>query len=434
MPIPVGLAKLLIKTGIAAHIPSIRALMGDGLAYLKYYNDRILGSPNVELRAAQTRLDELPFDAIDLSVGAPQCDERVVAAITASPPPSGYPPVCGLRLLRHAIAKKLLCDNRVCVDPEHEVLVCNGVSQGIALALDTFVDRGDRVVVFDPCFFMYRLTAQNRGARLVEVATWLEAGHTVFRERDLARALRGAKLLFINSPANPTGGVLAPDTLERIAWWCKQFDVLIFSDEVYERFVYSGAHTSIAGFPIARPRTITANGFSKSHGLAAFRVGYVAGPRYLIQPMLVSKLATTPFVALASQQIALAALSQPPSDWEPTRQEYLGRRGLTAQRLARARLSYEMPAGAFYFWVPVRQVGYTGERFAATLLKDAGVIVMSGRLCGRSGRDHIRISFAGERSALEVGLDRVETFVAGRCISPPNSQPDNSIATSKPAA
>lgn len=410
MPIWVGVAKALIRTGIAKHIPSIQRLMGDGLPYLKYYNRRILGSPNVELRQTQILLDHAKEDVIDLSLGAPTIPWNF------EPPPheqsrsNSYPPVGGLRELRDAIARKLHLENGIHVDPEHQVLVCNGVSQGIGLTLDTFVDPGERVVVFDPSFFVYRMAAQNRGARVIAVPTWLESGETTFSDRELGKALRGAKVIFLNSPANPTGGILTPEALERIAWWCDKRDVLIFSDEVYERFLYSGTHISIASLPRMAERTITANSFSKSHGMAGGRVGFLAGPRYLIQPMIVSCLATAPFVSAPAQRMALAALNHAHELFEPTRAEYRSRRDFASAQLKRAGLDHEVPAGAFYIWAPITSCGIPASEVALRLLAEQKVLIMPGDSCGKTGKDFIRISYTGSRTQLAEGMRRIAQF------------------------
>jgi aminotransferase len=314
--------------------------------------------------------------------------------------------------LRRAIAQKLAADNQLFLDPQQEILICNGVSQGIALMLDAFVDGGERVVILDPSFFIYRLVAQNRGAVVVRLPTWVDQGCTRFEERSLRRRLRGARALYLNSPANPTGGVLDRETLERIAWWCDRFDVLIFSDEVYERFQYEGRHFSIASLPKARNRTVTANGFSKSHGMAGYRVAYLAAPRHLIQPLLVSQLASAPFVSFVGQQMALAALRQPAEAFEPILNEYRRRRELVAERLGPSRLPIPLPAGAFYFWIPVWRLGWTGEAFAAALLQTSGVRVMSGASCGPSGKGCVRLSYSGKWQDLVEGLDRLEGFLA----------------------
>lgn len=413
MPIPVGIARAMIRAGVAQRVPSIRQLLGDGVRFLRYYNRRILGSPNVELKATQRLLDESPDDLVDLSLGAPSLDPNIARHIDPDAlASSGYPPVSGLLALRNAIAAKLSKYNHLHVDPEWEILVCNGVSQGIGLMLDTFVDRGDLVALLDPSFFMYRLAAENRGARVVQIPTSLENGLTRVRDRDLSRSLRNTRVLFINSPANPTGGILAPETLERIAWWCQRRDVLIFSDEVYEHFSYEQAPISIGSFTAAKERTITANSFSKTFGMSAHRIGYLSGPRYLIQPMIVSFLATCPFVNMASQLMAIDAFNHLDHRAALVRAQFAARRDRMALELHRAGFPFQRPAGAFYFWLPVRPLGLSGLEAASQLMAEERVRVMPGHSSGRGGNDFIRISYAGETAVVEEGLRRLTRFVA----------------------
>lgn len=414
MPIWTGVAKALIRTGVAGRIPAIRQLMGEGLPFLKYYNGRILGSPNVELRATQALLDAATGDVIDLSVGAPEVDPQIdPRAAIGERVASGYPAVAGLPELRSAIADKLQSENGIHVDPQWEVLVTNGVSQGIGLMLDTFVDRGEKVAILDPGFFVYRLAAMNRGCKVHLLPTETAGGKMCIADRDLERGLRRAKVLFLNTPNNPTGGIAERDVLERIAYWCKRRDVLVFSDEVYERFVYRGEHVSIGSLPGMADRTITANSFSKTHALASFRAGYLAGPRYLIQPTIVSFLATAPFVSTASQRMALAALARPTTRLDAMIDRFRRRRRLVADTLRRLGLPADEPPGAFYFWTPIGSLGCTAAEFSSRLLAEQRVVVMPGDSYGIDGTRHIRISYALAETQLIEGLRRLESFVQG---------------------
>lgn len=407
MPIPVPVARLFIRTGLAPRLPAIRQLLGDGVRCLKYFSDRVLASPNVELRQTQQMFETQTSDAIDLTRAAPPVDRELFSTVDPGPVFHGYPPVSGLFELRERIAEKLKRENQIQADPEGEVLITSGVSQAMGLALDSFVNVGDRVVLFDPSFFMYRSAAMNRRARIRFLPTWLEEGRTRFDENLLSSALRGAKMIFINSPSNPTGGQLDRDALERIAYWCRRRDVLIFSDEVYERFVYDAEHHSIASLPAARGRVITANGFSKSHGLAPYRIGYLSASSPLMGPMLVSALATSPFVSTDSQRLALKALAQPSSSRERIRAQYLRRRNLMEIGLRGAGLPVDRPGGAFFFWVSVEGLGLSGEEFATRLFVEERVKALPGGSCGPSGARRVRLSFAASEESIQEGMARL---------------------------
>jgi aspartate/methionine/tyrosine aminotransferase len=217
------------------------------------------------------------------------------------------------------VADKLRADNGLSVRPDSEVLITAGALGAVHAALDAFVNPGHRVVLFDPASPLYPLAVRARRARVTWLHTWVEDGRTRFRADALARALRGARLLLLNSPANPTGGVLAPEDLEQIAWWAGRHDVLLLSDEAFERYHYDGAPTSLAALPRAARRTLTAGGVSQSHALAAARVGWLAGHRHLLRPCRAAAALRAPFVPTLSQQVALAALGAGPDDFRDIR-------------------------------------------------------------------------------------------------------------------
>src|SRR5205085_2097038 len=180
---------------------------------------------------------------------------------------------------------------------------------------DSFVNHGDHVALFDPSSPLYRHALRHRRARIHWIPTWMESGRIRFHMEPLVRAMRRSRLLVINSPANPTGGIIAPEDLEQIAWWAERRDALILSDEVFARYQYEGTPTSIGALPKARRRTLTVGSVSKSHALASARVGWLAGYRHLIRPCLLLQTLHTPFVPVLSQQIALAALRLGSDAW-----------------------------------------------------------------------------------------------------------------------
>jgi aspartate/methionine/tyrosine aminotransferase len=416
MPIPAAVAKWGIRLGIVQHLPNVRRLMGDGVSFLRFYSSRTLEAPNVQLRATQEILNAAQSpDVIDLSVGAPDLDISLrQAAEEIGGAVDGYPPLAGLPELRQGIARRCAERNGLDFDADSQVLVCNGASQGIGLFLDTFVDPGERVATFDPSYYMYRLAAQHRRARITPIATRLEDGFTQVEDAELRRVLRWARVLFVNSPCNPTGGVFPRSMLERIAWWCKRYDVLIFSDEVYDRFVYGVDQASIASFADARDRTVTANSFSKSHGMAAYRVGYVAGARHLVRPMLVGCLASTPFVSVPAQRLALMALAQPADLWSSVAREYVARRDRAAGALSTAGVSFDLPRGAFYLWISIDSFASNASDFARELLAEHRVLVMPGDTLGKRGGRFVRVSYAGATPLLDKGIDRLTKFLAAK--------------------
>lgn len=414
---PFWLVKFLVRTRLARWLPATNRLTDGGAAFIHYYNDRVLESPAQELRNALPFLEAIGHDLIDLSLGSPRFDV-LPSGTTAKLPADlrGYPPPLGLAELREAIAHKLRNENDVTVSATEEVLVTAGASAALSFVLDTFINPGDRVVLLDPTYLMYPLAVRSRRAEVLWVPTEVNRGRVLIPWARFVQALRRARMFILNTPANPTGAVIAPEELERIAWWADRHDVLLFSDEVYEQFQYEGRFVSIGSLAKARQRTLTANSLSKSHGLAAYRVGWLAAHRHLLRPCAMSAALQCPFVPTICQQLALTALALPAETFQPIRAEFESRRRYVHDRLQGMGLQPVWPAGAFYSWVPVRNLNLTGRAFAERLLKEKGVLLLPGDLFGPSGKHMMRISYATEDGRLREGLNRLGEFV--RALAP----------------
>jgi len=280
--------------------------------------------------------------------------------------------------------------------------------------VDTFVNHGDHVVLFDPCSPLYPLVLRHRRARIRWVNTWAEDGRLRFRPEQLKNAMHRARLIVVNSPHNPTGGVFAPEDLEQIAWWANRRDTLVFSDEVFERYQYQDDPLSIGTLDKARKRTLTAGSVSKGHAQAAARVGWLAGHRHLVRPCVLSAVLQAAIVPTLSQLVALAALRHDPDAFRPIWSEFESRRRYAYERLQALGLKPVWPAGAFFFWVPVWELELSGQTFADRLLRDKRVLVTPGNSFGPSGTGYVRISYAIEDGRLREGLSRLGEFLHGR--------------------
>jgi len=412
MPIPARLAKLLIRTGVVGLHPGVRKLMGDGIPFLKYYSSRVLEAPNEELARSREAMD-VGEDLIDLCLGAPPLLPELRDRLDVLKEESrSYPPVAGLPELRTAFASKLDHENDLHANPDRELLVVNGVSQGLGLFLDTFLDPGESVVLFDPGYFMHRLAAQHRRLKLRMIPTTLDSGWLRFDERHLAKSLRGSKALLLNSPCNPTGGVIEPTDLERIAFWCKRRDVLMFSDEVYEHFHFVPRPPSIGTLPDAKKRTVSAYSFSKTYGMAAHRVGVLHTDYWLLRPMIVSMLASGPFVPTPSQRLAVAALALPSESIHRRREEFRRRRDRAFNILQCHGRTISPPGGSFFCWISIADLGVPAHEVCLQLRQRVGVAAMPGESLAANGAKFIRLSFAEAPGVWEEGFTRIARALA----------------------
>jgi aspartate/methionine/tyrosine aminotransferase len=413
MTLPPLLARLLIRTGFVRLLPGLQRRLEGGVEYLRYYSDRLLGSPLDQLGRLAGHLGQDAPDVIDLASAAPRFD--LGSSTTRLPADGrGWPDPAGMPELRGAVAAKLLADNRLAVSPAEEVLITHGALGAAHVILDAFVNRGDRVVLLDPASPIYPLLARTRGASIWRVGTRLDGGRLRLRFDHLSRALHGARLLVIESPANPTGGGVAAEDLEQVAWWADRHDVLVLADEVFERFRYDGEAGSFATLPLARARTLTVGSVSKGHALTSARVGWIAAHRHLLRPCAMTAGLRSPFVSAPAQLQALAALRTPPSAFEPVLARMDSRRRYAHERLQAAGFDAELPAGGCFFWLRVPARWESGAAFAEALHGLHRVRVLPGDLFGPSGKRHVRLSYAADEGRLEEGLNRLAKLVRGQ--------------------
>jgi aspartate/methionine/tyrosine aminotransferase len=406
---PLFLSKLLIRSGVAHWLPTVQRRTGGAGAFLGYYSDRVLSAPSAELDAVAACLEPPAPDTLDLALGAPRFDFVPDAALLSDR--RSLPPSWGLPELRGAVAEKLHADSGLVVHPDREVLITLGAGGAFNLVLDAFLNPGDRVVLFDPTSPLYRWALKQRRAYVRWLPSWTEAGRLRFDPSRLPQVMRGARLMVLASPANPSGGVLAAEDLERIAWWAERHDVLLFNDQVFERFSYEAPAASIAMQPKAKARTLTVGSVSKGHGMASARVGWLAGHRHLVRPAAVTAALQAALVPALSQQVALAALREPEDRFAALSVEFDARRRYAFERLRALGLSPVWPAGAFFLWLPVRELGMDGRTFAGRLFAQKAVLVWPGEHFGPSGTDYVRLSYAAEDGRFREGLSRLAELV-----------------------
>jgi aspartate/methionine/tyrosine aminotransferase len=411
MAYPRLLTRWAVRLGLAQWLPGVRQRLDGATAVLHHFSDRLLTAPLADLGRAGEALQQHGPEVVDLTPGAPLFDLAPSGTSKLPADRRGWPPVGGFLELRGAVADRLHEGSGLDVDPHEEVLITAGAHGAVQTICDAFVNRGERVVMPDPCSPLFPLTMRAQGARVRWLTTWVDEGRLRFCPVDLDRALRGARLLILNSPANPTGAVIAPEDLERIAHLAARHDVLILNDESFERYRYESDLLSIGSLAAARERTLTVGSMSKGHALASARVGWIAGPRYLLRGCAAAAAMRTPFVPTLAQQVALTALRTGRTVFAPILDGFMARRHYATERLRGLGCNVGWPSGGFFLWVPVWQLGVSGRTFTENLLQERRVLVTPGDLFGPSGIGYVRISFATEDGRLREGLNRIAAFL-----------------------
>ncbi|HZV52450.1 MAG TPA: pyridoxal phosphate-dependent aminotransferase [Candidatus Dormibacteraeota bacterium] len=361
---------------------------------------------------AAAALEREGRDIVHLTVGRPDFDtpEHIKRAAREALDAGlvHYTSNYGLVELRRAIVRKLAADNGLAYD-ESEVLVVQGASQAIAVAIQGFLGPGDELLVPSPAYLNYLHCATLAGAVAVPVPLRDENDFQLDPDDVIERITPRTRMLVVNTPQNPTGAVCPPDVLRRIAEIACERDLLVLSDEIYEKLVYgSFEHASMAAFPGMKERTFTVNGFAKAYSMTGWRIGYVAAPKPLIDVMVRIVQYTTVCPTSFAQAGAVAALEGPQEPVARMRAEFDRRRHLVQQRLAAVPgLTCARLQGAFYAFPDVTSYGLSDDDLADRLLVEAGVAVVPGSAFGPGGAGHVRISYATDYDRLAIGLERL---------------------------
>ena len=323
-----------------------------------------------------------------------------------------YTSNAGLKELRAEIARYL--DRRMGLkyDPAKEVLVTVGGSEAIDMCIRTLVQPGDEVIIPEPCFVCYEPITTLSGGVPVHVACHQE---DEFRLR--ADALKAAitprtKLLIMPFPNNPTGAVMEREDLEAIAEVLRGTNIMVLSDEIYAELNYGlQNHVSIATLPGMAERTVVVNGFSKSHAMTGWRMGYVCGPAPILQQMLKLHQFGIMSAPTTSQYAAITALKDCDGEIERMRNEYNMRRRLVVKSFNDMGLTCFEPRGAFYAFPCIKSTGMSSQDFCTKLLEQKHVAIIPGDAFGASGEGYARISYAYSVEHLKEALRRIREFL-----------------------
>ena len=317
----------------------------------------------------------------------------------------------GLMELRRAIAEHLDRMYGQTYNPASEILVTVGVSEALYLAFAATLDPGDEVIVPHPCFVSYAPEVIFAGGKPVIIPTTVENDFQVTAEAIAAAITPRTKALLIGYPNNPTGAVMSRENLNEIAAIAKQNDLLVISDEIYDRLVYGVEHVCFPSLPGMYSRTVLLQGFSKSYAMTGWRIGYIAAPAEILGMMRKVHQYTIMSAPTVSQYAALAALREGEPYVQEMVAEYDRRRRLIVDGLNEIGLKCFEPQGAFYAFPSIEVTGMDGNEFAETLLHEEKVALIPGSAFGEAGKGYVRCSYATAYEKIEEALERLHRFV-----------------------
>jgi aminotransferase len=317
----------------------------------------------------------------------------------------------GMPELRTELAKHIESRFGLTYDPEDEILITVGVSEGLDLAMRAILNPGDEVIMPDPCYVAYPAAVSLAGGTPVQVPTTEENNFEITADDIEPRITQRTKAILLGYPCNPTGAVLSKEELAQIAELAKRYNLLVISDEVYDRLVYGVEHTCLASLPGMRERTILLNGFSKAYAMTGWRIGYAACNKEIVGAMTKIHQYTMLCASIMGQTAAIEALKADDSEVDAMVRDYDRRRRVMVKGFRDIGLSCFEPKGAFYAFPSIKITGMTSEEFAEKLLMEEKVAVIPGSAFGQCGEGYIRCCYATSLPEIEEALKRMGRFV-----------------------
>lgn len=326
-----------------------------------------------------------------------------------------YTPSAGIPELREAIAHDASARKGVAFDA-NDVVVTPGGKPIMFFTMLALVDEGDEVIYPNPGFPIYESMIDFAGGEAVPIQLEEARDFSLDVEKLCALVNERTRLIILNSPHNPTGGILTRAELAAIAETVQRFpDLYVLSDEIYSRMIYEGEHTSIAALPGMRERTIVLDGFSKIYAMTGWRLGYGLFPTELAPAVARLMTNSNSCTNAATQLAGVAALTGPQDAAEAMLAEFKRRRDLIVQGLnAIPGITCKLPHGAFYVFPNITGVGLTSHEVADLLLYEGGVATLAGTAFGRFGEGYIRLSYANSTENIEKALERIRATLASR--------------------
>ncbi len=372
---------------------------------------KIAESATLRISNLASELKSQGKDIISFSLGEPDFNTpaHIIEAAKASLARSEthYTPSPGIPELRKAIAQKLKIDNNIEAGAGN-IIVTPGAKQAIFEVLLAVLQEGDEAILFDPAWVSYEPCVMLAGAR----ASWVPAdAEKGFLPLNLAEYItKKTKIIVVNSPCNPTGSVYGRKTLKEIADIAIDKNILVLSDEIYEKIIYDKEHISIGSMDDMQDLAITVNGFSKAYAMTGWRLGYVSAAKEIYDQMLKIHSHSVSQATSFVQYAGIAALQGDQSCVTDMVREFKARRNLLVRGLNKLGIRCAMPDGAFYAFADVSEYG-SGEHVAELLLNKAFVATTPGSAFGEAGNDFIRISYATSQERIKEALRRIEAFL-----------------------
>ena len=368
-----------------------------------------------EAGARARALEATGKSVVHLEIGEPDFDTpaniRDAAKRALDRGATHYTATPGIPELREAIAADATARKLFPVTADR-VIVTPGGKPIMFFAILALVDEGDEVVYPDPGFPIYESMVNYVGGKAIPCPIRQENGFRLDPDELATLVNERTKLVILNSPANPTGGVSTREDLEKIAALARKFDFTIMADEIYGRILYEGEHVSIAALPDMAERTIVLDGFSKTYAMTGWRLGYAIVPQELITPMTRLIVNSVSCTNAATQWAGVEALTGPQDEVDVMVREFQARRDLIVNGLNEVPgFRCLLPKGAFYAFPDISATGMTGAELADKLLYEGGVCGLSGTAFGQVGKYHLRFSYATSRENIAEALRRIKSTV-----------------------
>ncbi len=369
-----------------------------------------------EVLSRAQALEARGVDVVHLEIGEPDFDTpKNVRDAATEALDKGYTHYCnsqGIVELRTEIAKEMERTRGVSIDPAR-VVVTPGAKPIMFYSIIALLEEGDEAIYPNPGFPIYESMINFTGAKAVPIPLREELNFRLDIDELKSKITTRTKLIIINSPQNPTGGVLEEDDIRSIADLAQKHNIIVFSDEIYDHIVYEGSPYSIASLPGMLDKTILLNGFSKTYAMSGWRLGYAVMPPELVAPVVRLIVNSVSCTATFLQHAGIEALTGPQDSITVMVDEFKKRRDLIVEGLNEIPgISCLRPKGAFYVFPNVKKLGMDCKRLADLLLSEAGVATLAGTAFGEYGEGYLRLSYATSQENIKKALERINTMVA----------------------